>query len=214
MQIAPSTSTPCGLTLARAVAIAAATLCMSAQAALITQTININGNATLGGFTNGAPQVFFSLPSVFNQFNAAGSLTSATVSWTTTGVATASGNLEAQGALSFLGQSASINVDTDGNPANGQSFSFSGTQNIVSLAPLLGSGTVDLGSFVGTMANVGGLFPWGGTLSATGTMTLVYDYVADTGGGPPTPTLPEPTSLALAAVAAAGFAFARRQRRR
>lgn len=205
-----------GSRLAVVAAVVASAMGVGAQAATVTQTINVNSSATLSGFTNVGPHTFFTLPSVFDQFDSGtGTLTGASVSWTTTGQARADGNLEAQGRLTFRGQSASVNVDTDGSPANDQTFSFNGTDTFASLVPLLGIGTVNIGDFVGTMSEVGGLFPWGGFLSVSGTMTLTYEYTANsTGGGGTGGGVPEPSPLALAALVLAGLALTRRQRSR
>lgn len=194
-----------------ALVLALALMGSAAQAALITQSTALNQNVTQNGFTNSAAQSFFSFATVFNQFNPAlGTLNSAKLEWTTTGHITAIGNLEASATLSYQGQSAVKNADTDGNPPNDVDFLFNGN-SILALAGLLGVGTVDLGNFTGTVSNAGGFFPWGANLSALGTISLVYDYtVADTGGGPGR-GVPEPAPLALLALALAGLALTRRR---
>ena len=182
-----------------------------AQAAIVTQTLTIDVNQQSPSFTNSGPHTIFSLPTSFDQFGLAGTLNSATLSWDLTGTLLMQGDLEGEAVLSYRGESVSQRADTNGNPPNNASFPFSRAGLSLALAGLVGSGDVDLGPLVGTVANVGGLFPWSANLSVLGSITLVYDYTAT---APPPNPVPEPSALALAGLGLAGLAMARRKRRR
>lgn len=71
-------------------------------------------------------------------------------------------------------------------------FGISNSGESLGLAGLMGSGTVDEGSFAETFQEQQGYFPVGyATGSTTGSFTLTYDYTADVIPPPRPPTVPE-----------------------
>lgn len=170
--------------------------CSTSQAALLTDTFNFTEIITKTGFNTATPKIFIDFAPSLDQFNPAlGTLNSASVSWNVTGHIRMFGNLEGQAVLSYNGRSASKNADTDGSPPNDVDFSFVDSVSLSS-ALVEGTGTFNGGdSFVGTVANVGGTFPWGASLHASGRITVTYDYTPVI--RPPGGNVPEPGSLAL-----------------
>lgn len=188
------------LSLAAALGLASHT----AHAATITQELAVSENVTLAGFSNGATQQFFSIVPTFNLFDTSlGTLNSATLSWNVTGHVTLAGNFGATAYLSYSGKSVSKAADTDNDPPNDVDFSFIDSLALAT-ASVEGLGPTNFGPFVGSIGNHSGYFTWGGTLTANGKISLVYDYTVNPS------TVPEPGVLALLGLVAAAAPLRRR----
>ena len=169
----------------------------TAKATVITETDSLGPlSNTLSHLTTGGPFTFITASPSFTQFNSGlGTLVSATLTWAITGSENGTGNFAGTGIFSYGGSSQTVTFDTISDPGP-KSFNFTGTDTL-SLAAATGSGSFVPSVFDGTIQQ-SGFFPWGGTMSASGSITLTLDYNAS--GGTPgggTGSVPEPATLVI-----------------
>jgi len=177
----------------------------AAQASIITQTDNFGPlSNTLTHLTTGGPYTFVTASPSFNQFNSVlGTLVSASLSWTMTGSENGSGNFAGTGVFSYGGQSQTVTFDTITDPGP-KTFDFAGSE-LLSLAAVIGSGTITPSTFNGTIQQ-SGYFPWSGSMTdVLGTVVLTYDYEGTTAA------VPAPASLLLFASGLGLFGLMRRR---
>jgi len=170
---------------------------ISARANTIVQIVTETPSGSNSNVTNGHPQTVFSVVPTFNQFNPAdGTLVSATLSWSASGIldltaTTFGGAVYANGIAGMSYQTTADNetwkIPVDTTTVN---FSISGSESLT-LADVTGTGSFDEGPFAETYQLQGGLFPDSFSTGPTsGTFTLTYDFTPVTN----TATVPEPAS--------------------
>lgn len=145
------------------------------------ETLSVSESASLEGMTTGGVKTFISASPAFEQFDASlGTLTSARLSWALDGSANGTRNAAGLGyagtaVLSYGGASQTRSFDTDTNPGP-KTFDFDGSTTMRARSSMTGTGTWIPSGLTGTIEH-SGYFPWSGSMTASGTVTLVYEYV-------------------------------------
>lgn len=160
-----------------------------AQAAPSVQTRTVSGSGTRNDITSGIDVTIATGSATFDQFDPTiGTLTSATLSWNITGSVSGSGNYEADGRLAFAGRSATTHFESNAGQA---AITFNSSADVTGAAVGTGTFTRDV---VAEVRNHSGTFPWGATMSFSGTITLTYEYELD--AEPPQWSVPGPITVA------------------
>lgn len=186
--IAARLAVVCVLT-ALTVATASVTGSTPVQAATATQTATVSANGSRNDITSGVDVTIATDSATFDQFDPSlGTLTSATLSWSMTGSVSGTGNYEADGRLSFAGRSATTHFEAGTGTT---AIAFNSSADVTGAAVGTGTFTRDV---VAEVRNHSGTFPWGATMSFSGTITLTYEYELD--AEPPQWSLPGPLTVA------------------
>lgn len=175
----------------------AAFACAAVRADTEVQTQTLTPSGSSDNVTNGDVITVFSDAVTFDQFNSSlGTLTGATLAWSATGSLTVGGNLQGEATMAY---GASFDNETwniqGGTTTVDFSISSPGPE-ILNVAGLTGTGTLNEGNFVETFQNQGGYFPDSfSTGTTSGSFVLTYDYTP-LAPPPPAPAVPELPSFA------------------
>ena len=128
---------------------------------------------TLSNLTTGGPYTFLQSAPTFQQFDPSlGTLTGTTLTWNIGGSENGTGNFAGTGTFSYAGQTQVVTFDTVSDPGP-KPFNFNGSVSYT--GPVTGLGTFAPSTFTGIIEQ-SGYFPWSGSMSAVGFVSIRYQY--------------------------------------